>query len=186
MESLTGQMCCRQVKFLCLAEGVKDSNLHFSPTFSTAKPESSREVSMQVRRAKPRPSGWRELGNRVSLHPGGFGSALNLSFPLCGRGFATARISLSSSPWREIRAKERGAGRGERETRQSFTMFRIWIWSEARLARVTFFSESVLNESSSCAAQRRPLARRRTTVIVVDTQRPQAAHTPRWSEAQPR
>ena len=25
LESLTGQMCCRQVKFLCLAEGVKDS-----------------------------------------------------------------------------------------------------------------------------------------------------------------
>ncbi len=54
------------------------ANLHFSPTFSTAKPESSREVSMQVRKAKPRPSGGRELGNRVSLHPGGFGSALNL------------------------------------------------------------------------------------------------------------
>ncbi len=41
---------------------------------------------------------------------------------------------------------------------------------DVAVCRVTSFSESVLNESSFCAAQRRLLARRRTPVIVVDTQ----------------
>ena len=38
-------------------------SLHFSPLFATAKPEFSREVSMQARKAKPRPSG---RGNRAT------------------------------------------------------------------------------------------------------------------------
>ncbi len=69
---------------------------------------------MQVRKAKPRPSGWRELGNRVSLYPRGFGSALNLSFPCAGAvlpqpGFRChlprgEKSGLRSEVW------ERGAG----------------------------------------------------------------------------
>ena len=50
-------------------------------------------------------------------------------------------------------------GRGERETRESFMMFRIWIWSEARLARVTPQLKSVVNESSICTAPPRSTRR---------------------------
>ena len=58
--------------------------LHFSPLFATAKPEFTREVSMQARKAKPRLSGGMEPGNRVSPHSRGFGNAPNLAFPCAG------------------------------------------------------------------------------------------------------
>ncbi len=83
-------------------------------------------------------------------------------------------------------SKERGAGEKGRKAKGRFMMSKVGIWSEARLARVTPHLKSVVNESSFCAAQRRHLARRRLPVIVVDTQRPRTAHTPRRSEAKPR
>ncbi len=49
-----------------------------------AKQMSSGEAAMRARKAKPRPSGWMEPGNRVSPSQGGFGDALTLVFPCPG------------------------------------------------------------------------------------------------------
>ena len=49
-----------------------------------AKQMSSRKAAMRAREAKPRPSGGREPGNRVSPHPRGFGNVSNLILPYSG------------------------------------------------------------------------------------------------------
>jgi len=82
-----------------------------------------------------------------------------------------------------MRAKERGAGEKGGKTKGRFMMSKIGFRSEARLARVTPRLKSVVDESSFCAAQRRPLARRRAPLTKVKAQPRQSGNVPRRSEA---
>jgi hypothetical protein len=86
-------LTCRQ-----LVSQFKDSSLHFSPLSMSAKPASSGDVPMQARkqnRAHPRE---KDDGQSVGTSPGLFRHGA-CHFALCGRGFATARISGTPIRW---------------------------------------------------------------------------------------